>query len=76
MFLCKVEQGATYTTAEERLTEGQVDHLVAERGHGGPHNSVIGLDVVSGGRLNHEETVVYDEAAAIPSYLFVYKLNG
>jgi len=29
---------------------------------------------VEGGALNFEENVVYDQRAAIPSYLIVYKL--
>jgi hypothetical protein len=69
MFLCKVQQGKAFTTAEDTLTEAQVQSITSRQYH-----SVIGLDSHSGGRLNHEETVIYNESAAIPSYLFVYKL--
>ena len=48
--------------------------MVRARAHGGSYDSVIGLTVADGGALNYEESVVYDEAAAIPSYLIVYKM--
>lgn len=69
MFLCKVQQGKAFTTVEDTLTEAQVQSITSRQYH-----SVIGLDSHSDGRLNHEETVIYNESAAIPSYLFVYKL--
>ena len=41
---------------------------------GGGADSVVGLSVADGGKINYEETVVYRNEAAIPSYLIVYRL--
>ena len=42
---------------------------------GGSMHSVQGVTCAEGGGLNFEETVVYRNDAAIPSYLIVYKMN-
>jgi hypothetical protein len=74
MFLCKVALGQPLRTPAERLDERQIDAEMAARGCGGQYDSLVGLDHASGGVLNYEEAVIYEEAAAIPSYLIVYKL--
>ena len=75
MFLCKVALGSPLRTAEERIDDTQIDAYVRARARGGQYDSVVGLTTAEGGKLNYEESVVFDEAAAIPSYLIVYKLN-
>lgn len=47
----------------------QVNGLVAAGA-----DSVVGLSIADGGAINHEETVVYCNEAAIPSYLIVYQI--
>ena len=42
---------------------------------GGQAHSVQGLTRKDGGALEYEESVVYRQDAALPSYLLVYKLN-
>jgi len=74
MFLCKVALGTPMHTRDERLEDTQINTLVMARGHGGAYDSVVGLTTADGGALNYEESVVYDESAAIPSYLIVYRL--
>ena len=74
MFMCKVAAGAEHRTAADGLSEAQVDDLVRARAAGGTFDSVVGLDADSGGSLNYEETVVYRNEAAIPSYLIVYEV--
>jgi hypothetical protein len=73
-------------TKQETLEQSEVDALIADHARGAAGNdrtaesgsarydSVVGLPVQDGGALNHEEAVVYAEAAAIPSYLIVYRL--
>lgn len=73
MFLCKVALGEALRTASDRLDEAQINTEVRARGGGGAYDSVVGLTTAEGGSLNYEESVVYSEAAAIPSYLIVYK---
>lgn len=74
MRLRQVALGSPLQATEQRLEEDVINQQIAARGQGGPHDSIVGLSLQDGGALNHEETVVYDEAAAIPSYLIVYKL--
>ena len=73
-FLCKVALGASLCTRLDRLDERQVDGEIRGRGRGGQFDSVTGLTTADGGALNFEENVTYSEAAAIPSYLIVYKM--
>ena len=56
-------------TRESHLEQDQVNF---HRASG--YDSVRGLAKAEGGDLNFEENVVYDAAAAVPSYLIVYKL--
>ena len=72
---CKVAAGAEYRTTADGLSEAEVDELVSARAAGGTFDSIVGLDAASGGSLNYEETVVYRNEAAIPSYLIVYELQ-
>ena len=58
----------------DHLDEAQIDAEIVARGQGGAYDSVVGLTTANGGSLEHEENVLYEEAAAIPSYLIVYKL--
>ena len=74
MFMCKVAEGEAHRTREDQLSEAQVDALVAARRRGGEADSVIGLSVQDGGAINYEESVVYRNEAAIPSYLIVYRV--
>ena len=74
MFLCKVALGESLRTAADHLDEAQIDAEMRARGRGGAYDSVVGLTTAEGGKLNFEESVVYSEAAAIPSYLIVYKM--
>ena len=73
MFLCKVALGNPLQTREAQIQDVELDGLIRARGHGGAHDSVVGLTRAQGGSLNHEESVVYSEEAALPSYLIVYK---
>ena len=67
MFLCKVAIGhAPYQTEEGGIPIVECEALI-QRGH----TSIIGR---VGPHLNYEEVVVYNSAAAIPSYLIVYKM--
>ncbi|KAL6061398.1 PARP catalytic domain-containing protein [Balamuthia mandrillaris] len=59
MFLCKVATGREYVTNNSKNFNG------LPRGY----DSVVG---VPGNELNHDETVIYNDVAAIPSYLIVY----
>jgi hypothetical protein len=63
MFLCKVAVGRAYRTQEDRP-----DLIAPPAGF----DSVVG---VPGKRLNYDECVVYDEHAAMPSYLIAYSVN-
>lgn len=65
--------GNEHRATDDSLDEHQISALVAARGNGGRHHSVIGLTAADGGGLNYEETVVYENRAAIPSYLIVYR---
>jgi len=69
MFLCKVAEGAAHRTAEPELSEAQVRDI---RSQGA--DSIVGLSRTEGGQINHQETIVYQNEAAIPSYLIVYRL--
>lgn len=69
MFLCKVAQGAVHQTQNDYLEEDEVQEVIA-----GGKNSVVGESMAHGGAINYEETVVYQNEAAIPSYLIVYRL--
>ena len=69
----QVAVGNEYRTTEDNLNEGAVSQHIAARGQGGQHHSTVGLTTQDGGRLNYEETVVYEGRAAIPSYLIVYR---
>jgi hypothetical protein len=51
-----------------------VNAQIKARGEGGEYDSVLGLATADGGRLRYEEIVLYDERAAIPSYLIVYEV--
>ena len=66
MFLSKVVRGNTFSTTDGRIEEAQIDELLASG-----YDSVAGE---VGGALNYDETVVYDEASAVPNYLIVYAL--
>jgi hypothetical protein len=74
MFLCKTALGAPLRTTADHLDEAQINAEIVARGKGGAYDSVVGLTTANGGSLEHEENVLYEEAAAIPSYLIVYKL--
>ena len=73
MFLCKVALGKVLRSPEEWLDEAAINRAIGGRGQGGQCDSVLGLTKAEGGSLNNEENVVYAEAAALPSYLVVYK---
>jgi hypothetical protein len=64
MFLCKVTRGQPFTT-KTNMTQQQVDAAL-NQGYSSVQGEV-GVD------LQYDELVVYEEAAAIPSYLIVYK---
>jgi len=66
--------GEAYRTSKDALTEDEVGRIVEARGGGGGADSIVGLSNADGGALNYEETVVYRNEAAIPSYLIVYRL--
>ena len=74
MFLRKVALGSPLRTPEDRIDDAQIDATLRARGRGGQYDSVVGLTMAEGGKLNYEESVVYNEEAAIPSYLIVYRL--
>lgn len=87
MFLCRVVEGNSFPATDATLSQAQVDALLANPsssssssassgGGDGVHydgyNSVRGLTRTEGGALNWDELVVYQDCAAIPSYLIVY----
>ena len=74
MFLCKVALGSALHTPEDRIDDARIDGLLRARARGGEYDSVVGLTTAEGGKLNYEESVVYNEEAALPSYLIVYKM--
>mmetsp|Transcript_60639 Transcript_60639/g.120063 ORF Transcript_60639/g.120063 Transcript_60639/m.120063 type:complete len:85 (+) Transcript_60639:918-1172(+) len=67
--LWSVAEGAPHRTSEAELSEPQVQDILD---HGS--DSVVGMSRTDGGALNYQETVVYRNEAAIPSYLIVYRL--
>ena len=75
VFLCKVALGRAFKTPRDGLDDADIDLALKVRGHGGAHDSLVGLTAAEGGALNYDETVVYSERAAIPSYLIVYALG-
>jgi len=75
MFMCKVSLGQVHVTSEKHLTEDAVTELIEQRGQGGKYHTIIGDGQEDGGPLNYQETVVYANEAAIPSYLIVYDVN-
>ncbi|KAJ8600807.1 hypothetical protein CTAYLR_009997 [Chrysophaeum taylorii] len=68
MFLCKVALGSVHQTARPQIDD--VNPILKQG-----YDSVVGLTTADGGTLNYEETVVYNEHAAIPSYLILYRLS-
>ena len=90
MFLCKVAAGRTFRAPSDSMEEAaalaamarQGSHsLLGEPAGGGEGGGAAGGGVVASGgglfnALNYDELVVYDEAAAIPSYLIVYQPAG
>ena len=66
--------GEVKNTRAATLDEASIDEAIVSRGQGGAFDSIVGLTAAEGGALNHEENVLYAEAAAIPSYLIVYRL--
>ena len=67
--LWSVAEGATHCTTEAELSAPQVQDILS-----GGSDSIVGLSHHDGGALNHQETVVYHNDAALPSYLIVYRL--
>eukprot|EP00903_Cladosiphon_okamuranus_P012319 g11551.t1 len=63
MFLCNVAVGKAKVTEAVDLPDDQCP--------GQGFDSVVGN---KGANLNYDETVVYDETAAIPSYMIVYRM--
>ena len=90
LFISQVALGLPHMTKAEGLEQSEVDALIADHARGAAgsarcqadvgygrseqYDSIVGLTVQQGGSLTHEEAVVYAEAAAIPSYLIVYRL--
>ena len=66
MFLSKVALGRAYETTADLIDDLQP--ILQD------YDTIIGLTTKDGGQLNYQETVVYDDTAAIPSYLVVYRL--
>lgn len=68
MFLCKVAAGERpFETQEAGLHHRAVCEII----EGERHTCIVGK---VGPNLNYEEIVVYNNAAAIPSYLIVYQI--
>ncbi|CAE8641545.1 unnamed protein product [Polarella glacialis] len=71
MFLCKVAPGPSFEAKEISMS----DDDLAEQVHGRGYTSVEAKNTAEGGPLNHDELVIYQNEAAIPSYLIVYELQ-
>ena len=69
VFLCKVAVGVSHVTKEDFLDADKLADALARA------DSVVGLTEADGGALNYDETVVYNDDAAIPSYLIVYSVG-
>jgi len=70
MFLCKVAKGGNpHETTASNISHRDVEMLIR-----GGHTAIIGRTSPEPDGLNFEEVVVYQNAAAIPSYLIVYKM--
>jgi hypothetical protein len=69
MFLCRVALGRTLLTDAAAMDDTEVTNSRCT------HDSVTGLTTSDGGQLNFEENVVYSSAAALPSYVIIYKEN-
>jgi len=74
IFLCKICLGNSYLAQQELIPSNQVDSLIRCRAGDATFDSITGLTVAKGGKLNYEENVIYCNEAAIPSYLVVYKV--
>ena len=80
MFMCKVAAGRTFRAPSDSMEEAAALAAMAQhRCHSilcEPASGGEGAVVMNGGglfrNLNYDELVVYNEAAAIPSYLIVY----
>ena len=70
MFLCRVVQGRSWPDRAGFMTQQAVDDAIGRTGGG--YDSVEGLTRNEGGALSWDELVVYQDEAAIPSYLIVY----
>jgi len=81
MLLCSVAVGRPYETARGHIPEEEVLRLVRgeQGGSGGDGNGDSGafgsVSGLVGPDLNYDETVVYDEAAALPSFLVAYTMT-
>ena len=80
MFMCKVAAGRTFRAPSDSMEEAAALATMAQHGcHsilGEPASGGEGAVATNGGglfrNLNYDELVVYNETAAIPSYLIVY----
>ena len=72
VFLCKVVEGRRHTCLSglRGLSGAEVAAAVEPEGS---CRSVYGADRTDGGDLTYDELVVYETAAAVPSYLIVYQ---
>lgn len=68
VFLCKVALGSSLETTKD------MPHLCTEEVEQAGKDSVTGVPSPTGD-LNYAENVVYQAAAAIPSYLIVYRVQ-
>eukprot|EP00960_Hanusia_phi_P009331 270302-Hanusia_phi.AAC.2 len=75
VFLCKICLGNTYCAQEELIHTDQVNSLIRCRTGSATFDSITGLTIAEGGKLNYQENVIYCNDAAIPSYLVVYKVS-
>ena len=69
MFLCKVLAGSVARVTADSLVDPQRLQQIKAT-----YDSLEGLTQAQGGALNYPETVIYDAAQCIPSYLIVYKV--
>ena len=68
MFLCKVAAGHSFSALSDGMSQSSVKECLDQ----GYHSIVGEPKTPELGSLNYDELVVYNEDAAIPSYLIVY----
>jgi len=74
MLLCRVACGNTYVATKDAMSADEVKKAsgLYPSKFGGPYDSLRAETTENGGALNYDEEVIFNDAAAIPSYAIVY----